>query len=53
MTTGNKAVKKKDIPRGSRVRTRETRGGLPKGSKGGMLHSQLVKLGQLQGRMGN
>lgn len=34
------------------VRTREGGVALPKGGKGDMLHSQLVKLGQLQGRKG-
>ena len=29
------------------VRTRESRGGLSKRGKGGLLHSQLVELGQL------
>ena len=29
------------------VRTRESRGGLSEGSKGRLLHSQLVELGQL------
>lgn len=43
-TTG----KKRRISRkGMWVRTRESGGGLSKGSKGGLLHSQLVELGQL------
>lgn len=29
------------------VHTRESRGGLSEGGKGGLLHSQLVELGQL------
>lgn len=39
-----------DFPREPWVRTREGRVALPKGGEGDMLHSQLVKLGQLQGR---
>ena len=39
-----------DFPREPWVRTREGRVALPKGREGDMLHSQLVKLGQLQGR---
>lgn len=39
-----------DIPGEPWVRTREGRVALPKGREGDMLHSQLVKLGQLQGR---
>ena len=41
-----------DFPRELWVRTREGRVVLPKGGKGNMLHSQLVKLGQLQGQEG-
>lgn len=37
---------------GGWVRTRESGGGLPKGSKGGLLHSQLMELGQLLGEGG-
>lgn len=39
-----------DFPSELMVRTREGRVALPKGREGNMLHSQLVKLGQLQGR---
>lgn len=39
-----------DLPGEPWVRTREGRVALPKGREGDMLHSQLVKLGQLQGR---
>lgn len=39
-----------DFPGEPWVRTREGRVALPKGREGDMLHSQLVKLGQLQGR---
>ena len=39
-----------DFPGEPWVRTREGRVALPKGREGNMLHSQLVKLGQLQGR---
>lgn len=39
-----------DFPGEPWVRTREGRVALPKGGEGDMLHSQLVKLGQLQGR---
>lgn len=39
-----------DFPKEPWVRTREGRVALPKGREGDMLHSQLVKLGQLQGR---
>lgn len=39
-----------DFPKVPWVRTREGRVALPKGREGDMLHSQLVKLGQLQGR---
>ncbi len=35
------------IERALWVRTRESRGGLSKRGKGGLLHSQLVELGQL------
>lgn len=38
------------FPKEPWVRTREGRVALPKGREGDMLHSQLVKLGQLQGR---
>lgn len=38
------------LPREPWVRTREGGVALPKGGEGDMLHSQLVKLGQLQGR---
>lgn len=38
------------FPKEPWVRTREGRVALPKGREGNMLHSQLVKLGQLQGR---
>lgn len=44
----NSTGKKRRISRkGMWVRTRESGGGLSKGSKGGLLHSQLVELGQL------
>lgn len=44
----NSTGKKRRISRkGVWVRTRESGGGLSKGSKGGLLHSQLVELGQL------
>lgn len=39
-----------DFPGEPWVRTREGRVALPEGREGDMLHSQLVKLGQLQGR---
>lgn len=39
-----------DVLGGPWVRTGKGRVALPKGREGDMLHSQLVKLGQLQGR---
>lgn len=39
--------KRRKSVKGIWVRTRESGGGLSKGSKGGLLHSQLVELGQL------
>lgn len=40
--------REEESPRGRLwVRTRESRGGLSEGGKGGLLHSQLVELGQL------
>lgn len=41
-----------DFPGEIWVRTREGGVALPKGGKGDMLHSQLVKLGQLRGQEG-
>lgn len=41
-----------DFPGELWVRTREGGFALPKGGKGDMLHSQLVKLGQLRGQEG-
>lgn len=41
-----------DFPGELWVRTREGGVALPKGGKGDMLHSQLVKLGQLRGQEG-
>lgn len=40
-------TKRRKLEKGSWVRTRESRGGLSEGGKGGLLHSQLVELGQL------
>lgn len=40
-------TKRRKLQKGSWVRTRESRGGLSEGGKGGLLHSQLVELGQL------
>lgn len=41
-----------DFPGELWVRTREGGVAVPKGGKGDMLHSQLVKLGQLRGQEG-
>lgn len=46
-TSVSTGTKRRKLQKGLWVRTRESRGGLSEGGKGGLLHSQLVELGQL------
>lgn len=46
-------VEEKEVRKGSWVRTGESGVGLSEGRKGGLLHGQLVELGQLLGQEGH
>lgn len=46
-------MRREEVRKGSWVRTGESGGGLSEGRKGGVLHGQLVELGQLLGWEGH